>query len=764
MANFKIGVAFAGTLVTALVLLQLLSIVQTYNPPPSFDSVEKQSSKWEQRAADPVSDDVFLLGAGKADITGPVVEVAFGGYAMLEQIGTGLRQRIYSRAFIVANPDQPDDTSIYLVIDALTGDTAVRHGVLEALAKLGGDYARYGERNVALTGTHSHSGPGAWMNYLLPQIPSKGFDKQSYQAIVDGVVLSIQRAHESLAPGRLSFGSIDIENANINRSPYSYDANPEDEKARYSANVDKTMTLLRFDRESDNKTTAILTFFPVHGTSMYNNNTLVTGDNKGVAAWLFERSVQDDGKFADNFVAGFSQSNVGDTSPNVLGAWCEDGSEQMCRYTDSTCGGKTEDCHGRGPFFREKDNGAKSCFEIGRLQYSAAKKLYSQIDANPTQVTGSSNVRAFHAYRDLAGYTFQSPFNSSMLTTCSASLGFSFAGGTTDGPGMFDFTQNSSGPANSNPLWYVARAFIHQPSKEQRECQAPKSILLDVGANKEPYPWEPNIVDIQVLRVGQLLIIISTSEATTMSGRRWKEAVAKSAKDVLSIKNPLVVLGAPSNSYAHYVATEEEYSIQRYEGASTLYGPNTLAAYINLTLSYLPYLGDSPDVATLPQMPSGLQPPINTDKSLTFIPGVVYDNAPIGKSFGDVVSTVSKTTYKPGETASTTFVGANPRNNLRQGSTFAAVERQNPDTGKWETVRTDNDWNLMYHWKRTNGVLGYSEVTLEWQIEDDYYNLDNPNALQAGTYRFHYYGDSKNVQGKIKSFEGIGKSFTVATN
>lgn len=61
-----------------------------------------------------------------------------------------------------------------------------------------------------------------------------------------------------------------------------------------------------------------------------------------------------------------------------------------------------------------------------------------------------------------------------------------------------------------------------------------------------------------MLRVGQLLIIVSTSEATTMSGRRWKEMVANSAKDTLSISKPLVVLGAPSNSYAHYVSTEEE--------------------------------------------------------------------------------------------------------------------------------------------------------------------------------------------------------------
>ena len=704
-----------------------------------------------------------LLAFANAFCIRPVVELSFNGYGNTNQVGAGLRQRIYARTFIIASPSNPDDTFIYVVLDALTGDTGVRHGVLEGLAALGKDYARYSEQNLAITGTHSHSGPGGWMNYLLPQIPSRGFDQQSHQALVDGALLSIQRAHGSLTPGRLTFDSIDLENANVNRSPFSYDANPEEEKARYSDNVDKTMTLLRFDRESDNKTMAILTFFPVHGTSMYNNNTLVTGDNKGVAAWLFERSTQDDNRFAEDFVAGFSQSNVGDTSPNVLGAWCEDGSGERCRYEDSTCGGKMEHCRARGPFFRENDNGAKSCFEIGRLQFAAAKEAYDRMDVDTTRIVGSSHVGAFHVYQDLSNYTFQSPFNSSTLATCAAALGFSFAAGTTDGPGQFDFTQNTSGPADTNPLWYVARAFIHQPSEEQKACQAVKNVLLDVGSITKPYPWDPNIVDIQLLRVGQLLIIVSTSEATTMSGRRWKEMVANSAKDILSLPNPLVVLGAPSNSYAHYVSTEEEYGVQRYEGASTLYGPNTLAAYINLTLTYLPYLGDSSQVSRLPAIPSGPSPPVNTNVSLSFIPSVVYDSAPFGKSFGEAISSPEDIVYRPGDMVQTSFVGANPRNDLHLESTFAAVERQNPETGAWEVVRTDKDWNLLYRWERTNTILAHSEVTVQWQIEDDYYSFGNPRPLENGTYRMHYYGDSKNLLGNIKPFEGIGGSFSVVT-
>lgn len=142
--------------------------------------------------------DKYLIGVGKADITGPVVEIGFAGYANLDQVGSGLRQRLHSRAFIVADKNNPNDRFVYLVLDTQSGDTAVRYGVLDGLKALGDAYKVYGHNNLALTGTHSHAGPGAWFNYLLPQVTSLGFDKQSYQALVDGAVLSIKRAHENL--------------------------------------------------------------------------------------------------------------------------------------------------------------------------------------------------------------------------------------------------------------------------------------------------------------------------------------------------------------------------------------------------------------------------------------------------------------------------------------------------------------------------------------------------------------------------------------
>ena len=664
------------------------------------------------------------------------------GYANSSQVGTGLRQRLYSRAFIVGSPNDPSERVVYMVLDTQSGDTAIRNGILEGLRSLGSEYSIYTKDNVAVTGTHSHSGPGAWLNYLLPQITSLGFDKQSYQAIVDGAVLSVQRAHQGLALGTVSAGSAKIANANINRSLFAYLANPALERARYTDDVDKTMTLLKFIRSSDGKVMGILNWFATHGTSMLGNQTLITGDNKGVAAYLFEEAVAADENFAEGFVAGFSQANVGDTSPNVLGAYCEDGTNQQCKLNDSTCAnGKSQDCHGRGPYFGLNDGGAKSCYEIGKRQADGARSIFDT--ASFTSITGS--VRSFHTFVDFSKYTVRLS-NGSLATTCPAAMGNSFAAGTTDGPGAFDFVQNDPG-APSNPFWNVVGSAIAPPSRKQRECQYPKPVLLNVGEANTPYLWSPNIVDIQALRIGQFIIVVSPGEATTMSGRRWREAVYNAAKTSNIANEPIVVLGGPANTYAHYITTAEEYSIQRYEGASTLYGQHTLAAFVNATLTYLPYLSDSKNGA----VPPGPTPPDHRKKSISLITGVVYDGAPFGKSFGAVKTDV-KSTYNSGDTVQAVFIGANPRNNLRLEGTFTSVERLLD--GKWVQFKNDRDWELLYEWKRVNGLTGTSDVTITWDT-----SFSRP---EAGRYRFKYYGDSKSIGGKITAFEGTSGEFRIA--
>jgi len=333
-----------------------------------------------------------------------------------------------------------------------------------------------------------------------------------------------------------------------------------------------------------------------------------------------------------------------------------------------------------------------------------------------------------------------------MVQTCPAALGYSFAAGATDGPGEKGFVQGDSGKPDANPFWQFVSGALKTPTPEQKACQGAKPILLDIGEIDVPYAWGPSIIDVQMFRVGQFIIIVAPTEATTMAGRRWRNAVATAAKSIIDT-TPIVVIGGPANTYSHYTTTPEEYDVQRYEGASTLYGKWTLYAHINLTTSAIQYL--APGSTTQP--PPGPSPPDTRSQGITFLTDVVLDAVPIGKSFGQCISQPAAS-YKVGAVISATFQGANPRNNFRLEGTFAAVEKQQSD-GSWVQVRDDKDWFLVYKWERTNLILGHSTVTLSWETEKD--------GVEPGTYRFKYYGDKK-LFGVVTAFTGVSNSFTIS--
>ncbi|KAJ6787132.1 hypothetical protein PWT90_10592 [Aphanocladium album] len=682
----------------------------------------------------------YLIGVGKADITGPVAEIALTGYADLQQIGTGLRQRLFARAFIIGDTEDPKSRVVYVVLDALVGDTSVRFGVLDALTQLGDEYSVYGNDNLALAAVHGHSGPGGWNNYLTPQIPGFGFVDESYQALVDGTIQAIKRAHQSLTEGSLDVGYTDIKNAAINRSLWAYLNNPAEERARYADSTDKTMTLLKFTRAEDDKIVGILNWFPTHGTSLYRNNTHVAGDNKALAAWMVEQDAKGNSQYADDFIAGFSQPNLGDASPNTEGAWCEDGSNAQCHLEDATCrDGTVLKCQGRGPYAGLPDFGAKSCYEIATRQFNGVKTIMRANDW--TNVHGP--VKSFHFFHDMAEWEFYLP-NGDKAKTCSAALGYSFAAGTTDGAGAFDFIQGDSGKPH-NPWWGFVRDLVYTPTPEQKACHAPKPIFLSAGELNWPYAWEPNTVDISMFRIGQIFVILSPSEVTTMSGRRWKDAVSKVAAK--TVKDPIVVLGSPVNVYAHYVTTREEYQIQRYEGGATLYGQYELEAYIYLTTSNMHYL----QANATDKPPEGTPPPNNVKKSIHLLPPPLYDTAPVGRRFGSEIAR-PKPAYTRGETVKATFQGANPRNDLRLEGTYTAVERLGAD-GRWTQVADDSDWFLLFTWRKTGIVLGRSEVDVEWDTSS--------GRAQPGTYRLKYYGNSKVLTGAITEFVGTSSKFSL---
>lgn len=108
--------------------------------------------------------------------------------------------------------------------------------------------------------------------------------------------------------------------------------------------------------------------------------------------------------------------------------------------------------------------------------------------------------------------------------------------------------------------------------------------------------------------------------------------------------------------------------------------------------------------------------------------------------------------YNRGVSVTATFVGANPRNNLRLEGTYAAVEQLViSEKGKiWTVIRDDRDWDLIFRWRRTSEVLATSEVEITWETDIN---------DSKGVYRLRYFGDAKSLGGTITPFEGATSSF-----
>ncbi len=394
---------------------------------------------------------------------------------------------------------------------------------------------------------------------------------------------------------------------------------------------------------------------------------------------------------------------------------------------------------------------------IGDKQYQFAKTLLSNAKE---EITGSVDYR--HSFVDMSNLYVEEVGKK----LCSPAMGYSFAAGTTDGPGMFHFTQ---GDQTDNVFWNKVRDFITAaPSDDEINCQAPKPILLNTGDANVPYEWDPHIVPVQLLRIGNFFIVAVPAEFTTMSGRRMREIITKYLTDS-NITDGLpvyVTIAGLSNSYSSYVTTYEEYQAQRYEAASTIYGPNTLQGYIQEVKRLATDLvNNEPSISTV-------SPPDLTSVQLEMMPGAKYDRLPTDSkennvTFGSVLTGHDVyDNYKSGDTIAVTFHAANPRNNQKIQGTYITVERQRIKfPNLYDVIATDGDWSTKFEWnikyedELLDLVSHVSFITAYWTVPDA---NDNLLAVKEGSYRICYHGDHKLIPNGIAvPFSGCSSTFNV---
>jgi neutral ceramidase len=530
------------------------------------------------------SDTPWLVGCGSDDVTGEPWGVGLMGYGMRFQRSTGIQLRQRSRSFVLA--DRATGRRLaYVVADIGMFFRNVRDAVLARL-----DPTLYDEDNVVLTATHTHAGVAGYSGYRLYNMTTDGFRPRTFQAIVDGVVASIERAEADLAPGRLWLARGELHDASVNRSPMSFARNPDSDRAQFPDAIDPMTTVLRIER--DGRMIGVINWFATHGTSLTNRNTLISGDNKGYAAYHWERH-------EPGLVAAFAQTNAGDMSPNV---------------TDAT----------QGP----TDDEVENTRVIGERQYDAAAAL---AHGAAVEVEGGLDARLSNV--DMSRLTVAGDYTGDRRErrTGRAVLGAAFAAGTKEGPGARAFSEGVDG----NRLLSACCAVPYRLRPQLAEAQQPKAMLVPAGA----LGWVANLLPVQLVRIGSIVLIALAQEVTIVAGLRLRRAVA----DVLGIPLDRVLVQGYANDYAGYVTTPEEYGAQRYEGGHTMFGRWELPAYVQEVTRVARAMAEDRPNDSLSRSVTAKQPrPARRRNDEPFRCTAVFEQPPA--------------TCKPGETVSAAFV------------------------------------------------------------------------------------------------------------
>ena len=192
---------------------------------------------------------------------------------------------------------------------------------------------------------------------------------------------------------------------------------------------------------------------------------------------------------------------------------------------------------------------------------------------------------------------------------------------------------------------------------------------------------------LQLLRIGSLYLASLPAESTIMSGYRIRRQLART----LGVDIAQVLVVSYANAYTQYITTPEEYSLQAYEGGSTLFGPYTQPAY-QQELDRL-----AQDMAAGKATVNTLQPVDRSGNQWDLQPGVSMDQPGAGRQFGDVLKDAAPR-HVVGETVTVRFQTGHPKNHLRRNDTFLEVQRQAGNW--WVTVADDGDWSTRYRWVR----------------------------------------------------------------
>jgi len=250
-----------------------------------------------------------------------------------------------------------------------------------------------------------------------------------------------------------------------------------------------------------------------------------------------------------------------------------------------------------------------------------------------------------------------------------------------------------------------------------------KRTSVDDPVQGYKIPAAPGIVhesnpEVQVIRVGDRLLLGAPGEPSVEMGRRFREAVAPVLPD--GVVEPVIV--GLANDYIGYMTTPEEYQMQHYEGGHTVFGKYTSLAvrnsFVDLTMA-LSSGGSAPEPSEPAEL--GASDPV--------APGVGD-----GGVEGAMVEQPEERVSRMGSIGFS-WTGAADGVDRPADTPFLVLERLLG--GSFRAV--DSDLGLGFYWRENEGRYGAI--------------YDVPASLAAGTYRVRVLSGSYTLESETFAVE-----------
>ncbi len=536
---------------------------------------------------------MLFIGTGKGDITAFFKGIGLLGYGLPQHHMSAIDTPLYARAFIF---EQSDGSEKACFVNCELGfiTPSLKKGVLDMLQQHHPELG-YHAGNLLLSAQHTHCGPSGLSYHVIYNMSTPGFHKGVYDKLVQGIVESILEAEKNKQKGSIQIGKSsfapDIP-VSFNRTVDAYNLNPEvikyNHETRHLA-VDREMTLLHFISEKGQPLGSI-NWFAVHTSNLPNNYNRLCSDNKGFAATYLEESMHEENQ---HYVAAFAQGACGDVSARV-------------KYN-----GKLSVQRGKWEGYFPDD--LKSSKFNGNLQFEKAKEILHQSN----ETIKDETIDSISMYVDFSNIDIDPTFTNGVAgcVTSPSCMGVTFLEGSQmDGPGLPLFLGKiAKGIAKRTRLKELEEAqkkggdfaaFIAR----KNHAQSVKDIGIASGERKmlgnfEPFklplpgfvdetilnmkklakqgafdshnPWTPQVLTLQILKIGNIAICGFPFEITTVASWRLK----KTLENALQPKGIDYVILAPySNEYNGYITTFEEYQLQLYEAGHNVFGQWSLNA------------------------------------------------------------------------------------------------------------------------------------------------------------------------------------------